>query len=74
MSPLRSTEFTKFRKLYVCTPVSLPPTSSGRTGRMSRRDVLCEIQGVLDVLRRNARFATVAQSSAMGEVKISTAV
>lgn len=36
--------------------------------RQARRDVLCEVQSVLDALRRNARFATVSQSIVISEV------
>eukprot|EP00904_Undaria_pinnatifida_P010206 jgi/Undpi1/6315/HiC_scaffold_20.g08798.m1 len=35
--------------------------------RQARRDVLCEVQSVLDALRRNARFATVSQSIVISE-------
>lgn len=38
--------------------------------RQARRDVLCEIQSVLDALRRNARFATVSQSTVISEVSL----
>lgn len=38
--------------------------------RQARRDVLCEIQSVLDALRRNARFATVSQSAVISEVSL----
>lgn len=36
--------------------IILAYAAAAPAGRMARRDVLCEIQGVLDALRRNARF------------------
>lgn len=59
--------------------ISLNPRASGKMfppararthvvcARMAKRDVLCEIQNVLDVLRRNDRFAEPSERSQVNE-------